>query len=120
MKTYSVGVEAAGSAGAATGSETVLATPGLLCGIVIVRGNASATTDVTITETINGVSRTLLTATNIAAIASYSPAIAVCDSSGAPIANQFLPVPVYGGRITVTVAQSDPDIITNVTLLIGD
>lgn len=107
MKPIQIAVTTTGSAGAATGSAEEATKAGRLLGLLIVRNGAPNTTDVTISEVINGVSRTLLTITDLAADRDDFPLVLGQDNTGADIAGQYTSQILFGGKLTVSVAQSN-------------
>jgi formate-dependent nitrite reductase membrane component NrfD len=104
----SIKVTTTGAAGSATGSQTGTAY-GVLAGIVVkFHASAPNTTDVTITETVNGVARNLLTLTNVNTSGYYNPQDAIhAVSGGAAIADMYMPFVLTGNTVTVSVAGSN-------------
>lgn len=107
MRQYQIPVTTTGSAGAATGTASQSVQAGRIVGIAVVLNGAPATTDVTITEVIGGLTRTLLTLTNVSASRDDLPLVLGQDGTGADITGQYVPQILFGGLLTVSVAQSD-------------
>ena len=107
MKSYTIPVTTTGTAGSATGTASTVVQAGLLVGLVITYTGAAATADVTITEVVNGVTRTLLTKTNNNTAFTWRPLVLGQDNAGADVAAWYIPQMVFGGFLTVTVAQSN-------------
>jgi hypothetical protein len=95
-----------GGAGAATASvQSEQAVYGTLRHISVQYTSMPATTDVTITE-VGGLSRVLLTLTNVNTSGVYTPGAQLTDAVGAAIAAQFTQI-ALAGKIQVDVAQGD-------------
>ncbi len=120
MKAYDLSITAAGSAGAATGTATMAVQAGQLVGVLMQYTSAPATTDVTVSEALNGVSRTVLTQSNNATAKSFAPTVPATDATGAAILSAYQPEVLYGGVVTVSVAQANAGTIVNVRLLVED
>lgn len=121
MKSYIIPVTTTGAAGSATGTASAAVQAGLLIALEVVYASAPATADVTITEVVAGVTRTLLTKSNNATSFTWRPLVLGQDNTGANVAAWYIPDVVFGGFLTVTVAQSDA-VTNNVTVIaiVGD
>jgi hypothetical protein len=107
--TYAVAVTTTGSAGSATGTATFKGLRGLLTGRNV-NWHASApagTSDITIVEANDAGSVTLYTKTNSVTDNNVPFLTAAGDNAGAAITDQYIPITLRGGTITVTVSQSD-------------
>lgn len=116
IRTYSVSVTVAGSAGSATGSgDTGRPVNGKVVGVYVDYTSQPATTDTTITD---GQSQAILTLTNNNTDGWYYPRTQTDDTAGSAISAQydFLYVDDY---VTVAIAQGDAGSVA-VTLLVDE
>jgi len=103
--TLAVPVTTAGGAGAASGQADSQPVTGFLLDVFLSFGAAPATTDVTLSYTLQG--GTLATYTNVNSAQTFAPRRQNSDNAGAPIAGSY-DYYALNGPVRVAVAQCDP------------
>lgn len=113
IQTYSKKLTPVGAAGSAAVSDSIPVKAGKLIGIAVKYTTQPNTTDVTIKNTLNGVSKTMLTLTNANTNLPLSSlgepmlnnvGAALADTTKSPNTVE----PTVGGTIDIVVAQGDP------------
>ena len=104
INTQDVTVVTAGDAGSAVGSSTSTAITGELLDIYLNFGQASATTDTTISESTFG---TIMVLTDSCTDGRYAPRMAVHTAAAAAITDGFDRYPLKDSILTISCAQAN-------------